>query len=199
MKIPLRLRRIFAGIAIATTASLLSTVAATPAHAIARDDRTDQVSVASQLSERSKQLRVAKRIETPTYTSLDENYFSRRENQGVTLISSVGTCTTDSHGCWSSEQGAYIPVLVDISKVKVSVETKDIEETKPSSVFAAAKKPGVLTVISDIATLVGVVAAVVFLVAASPAVVSGAGTVAAVAGVVVGSIYLCQKYLGCTK
>lgn len=49
-----------------------------------------------------------------SYVFLGNDFFSRAENQTLTLQTELGTCTTDSYGCWSQSKGAYLPLLIDV-------------------------------------------------------------------------------------
>jgi hypothetical protein len=58
---------------------------------------------------------------TPSKTHfirLGSDYFANKANQHLHLVSSLGKCVTDSLGCWSSERKAYVPLLVNVDKLK---------------------------------------------------------------------------------
>lgn len=133
------------------------------------------------------------------FIALGADYFSRSENQGIKLISSVGECVTNSYGCWSAAANKYIPVVIDKEKLVAYERIHNPNSESEYSTASSNKPTPVITVVANIASIVGVVAGIVALVAVSPAVIGGAATVGAVAGVVYGSISVCQQFLGCSR
>lgn len=127
-----------------------------------------------------------------TYISLGESFFSNLENQGVSLNSGLGACITDNRGCWSSDYGMYLPLLVD--KTKLSA----FQVVHSSSIDARVRGAGSGNAILGIVGLVSAVAAGVVLVVSAPvlSVVGVATTVGLFAAVIGGYVTACQNLAG---